>query len=304
MKQVRRRLIYANVMASLAALLVLGGGTAGAVPGGELEELPPLPSSIALKCQSPVQLGQTSACTATVTGGVSPFFPRGQIRFARTELGSFGSEGVCTLAHLTGNKSRCQVTYTPAAPGSHGVTASYAGEGGTASRPGLEPSEGSTEIQIVVPPRAQTVTFVECGDVRLPAEAITCVAGVVDVGANLSTPGGDVQFSKVGNGFLAPAHCELQARDSKLATCSVNFVPLGPGSVQIGASYSGDSRHEPSNGTAAFELTVPSPGTAVPTLTMDGASATSSSLRTGSQRAMSKAKRHRKTAKLKASRSH
>jgi hypothetical protein len=178
MKHVRKRLIYANAMASLAAFLVLGGGTASAVPGGEPGELPPpLPSTIALKCQSPVHLGQASTCTATVTGGVNPFFPRGQVNFARTELGSFGSGGACTLVHLTGNKSRCQVSYTPVASGSHTVTAFYAGEGGTATRPGLEPSEASATIQAIAP--APTGTSVSCGS-GLPFEAIACTVSVVD----------------------------------------------------------------------------------------------------------------------------
>ena len=251
MKQVRRRLIYANVMASLAAFLVLGGGTASAAPGGAPEELPPLPSSIGLKCSSSVQLGQAATCTATVTGGVNPFFPRGQVSFSRTEPGSFNSEGACTLVHLTGNKSRCQVTYTPNASGSHTVGAFYAGEGGTASRPGLEPSEASATIQVFLAP---TRTSVSCGS-GVPFQEIACTVSVVDLSAIPTVPTGRVSFSPLSeSGAFEPRTCVLVATGSGAAGCSAPVVARVPGTFPIVARYGGDPTHGASVGEAAITI--------------------------------------------------
>lgn len=137
-----------------AAAMVLGSlvlASSGiAEPGQEFEEFPPLASSTSLKCQSPVELNQGSVCTATVTGGVNPFFPRGQVTFVKSGLGFFSNKAAsCAPLHLTGNKSRCQITYTPSSGnlGAHQITATYLGEPGTATRPGLEPSEASATIQ-------------------------------------------------------------------------------------------------------------------------------------------------------------
>ena len=252
----------------VAVVVALGNlwlaSAAGAFPAGEFEEPLPVPSSASLKCESQLKPEQPSTCTATISGGEGSSFPRGVVTFASSGQGFFGNGGTCTLSRLTAERSRCQISYTPIDFGSHSIKAFYAGQVGTASTPGLEPSEAFTTIQVVVPVfRAQTDTQVECGPIGLPGESIACTVRVADRSANPSTPSGSVQFSKVENGSFNSGSCALNAESPKTATCVVNFVPAGFGSFQIAASYSGDGGHESSNGATAFEIVAPSTATAI-----------------------------------------
>lgn len=281
-----------------AAVVAFGSlwlaSAAGAFPPEEPGESLQVPSSTSLVCESQVKPGQTSTCTATVVGGGGASFPRGVVSFGGNGLGSFGNGGTCTLSRVTGDISRCRITYTPIGFGSHSIKAFYAGQIGTASTPGLEPSEASTTIQV----RAPTHTSVECGPIGLPVESIACTARVVDLSADVSTPSGSVRF---GNGSVDLGGCALKTESPKTATCVVNLVRAGLGSFQVIAVYSGDGGHDPSTGTTALQV---SDGATRPTVA-GGASQQSSSLLASPRRTAPKAKRHKKAkaAKHRASRS-
>ncbi|MGP8057023.1 MAG: beta strand repeat-containing protein [Nitrososphaerales archaeon] len=81
--------------------------------------------------------------------------------------------------------------------------------------------------------------------------AVTCKAKVRESGTK--APTGTVTWSSSGSGKFSRASCKL----SKLRTysiCSVKYTPTTPGPIFLTASYAGDSKNPPSNGT--YNLTV------------------------------------------------
>jgi hypothetical protein len=118
----------------------------GACDAGAYERGPE-PTSTTLSClPAPATVGAATSCTAAVTRLSPPGFPSGTVQIAATGPGTGSlSAGSCTLAVLTGT-ALCKVSYVPATAGSHGLTATYAGDAAHAG------SSGSTAVQAVAPP--------------------------------------------------------------------------------------------------------------------------------------------------------
>jgi hypothetical protein len=241
---------------AVAMAMVLGSlvlvGTVSAEPAGELEDLPPLPSSTSLKCPSPVDIyiSAYTTCTATVTGGANPFFPRGRVQFAGGTASNPWTRS-CGLTHLTNNRSRCQVewgwiiNYDGQAIT---TTATYAGESGTSSRPGLEPSEASASVEAISSAPASTTT-VDCVPRALrPNETTTCTATVVDT-SGMNTPQGVMRFPRGPELGEGGEFCLLAPLSSSAARCSVRFTPPAPGTFKIAAEYESNGRHGKSTGS-------------------------------------------------------
>jgi hypothetical protein len=147
------------------------------------------------------------------------------------------------LVHVTGNRSGCQVTYTPngfsAEP--REVTATYAGETGTPVRSGLEPSEGSATLVIANHPTSITL---QCGAAPALDKPIACTALVLDLSSEPSAPTGRVRFlTSSQRGEFRPGSCTLEpvgASEPAAASCSVTFTPLVLGGVAIVGIYESD----------------------------------------------------------------
>jgi hypothetical protein len=90
-------------------------------------------------------VGAPTTCTATVADAQNGAAATGTVKFASDSPGAFSTGGACTLA---GAKASCQLTYTPAAPGSgtHKIIASYQGD------PGHLGSQESTQLQVGTAP--------------------------------------------------------------------------------------------------------------------------------------------------------
>jgi hypothetical protein len=105
--------------------------TITATYGGDASNAPGLPGSFSfavakssattsVSCSpSPVSLGASSMCTATVTGSA----PTGTIMWASSGVANFSPAPICSLSGGT-----CSVYYTPSSSGSITITATYQGD--------------------------------------------------------------------------------------------------------------------------------------------------------------------------------
>lgn len=93
---------------------------------------------------SRVTPGQTTTCTATVTGASgATTAPSGTVTFSSTGSDSF-SPASCTLTAGSGTSSSCQTADTPSGTGGRTIKAHYNG----ASSAGYRPSTGSTRVTV------------------------------------------------------------------------------------------------------------------------------------------------------------
>ncbi len=203
--------------------------------------------------------GGASVCTVEVED-VDPAAadtPGGLVVFASDGAGAF-STGGCTLFSAGEGKARCQLIYTPAAPGDQRITALYAGEDGH------EPSRDSTQLTIIAPTGGHdTTTALRCqpAGVRLGATT-TCTATVTDIDAPPNAPARAVIFASDGPGSFNLGGCTLNGAGAQ-ATCQIAYRPseLGTGTHTLTAIYEGAlpiapgaPAHEPSRGQV--EVTV------------------------------------------------
>ncbi len=112
-------------------------------------------TAVSVACApSPIRLGQTTSCTATVsdTGDPPATVPTGTVRWESDRLGSF--DGDCTLSGPS-----CSVTFTPQASGPPDfvVTGRYGGDATHAS------SSGTASVTVTTPPGGG-------GEIPLPGE--------------------------------------------------------------------------------------------------------------------------------------
>ncbi len=201
-----------------------------------------------------VLVGQPVTCTATVTDTAvgTASTPDGSVTFASdTSGGSFSNSGSCALTPTgTAGQASCSVSYTPGQGGTQTVTASYGGD------PAHAASSGSAAV--IVTKRA-TSTAVSCKLQAFPGfrgKQLVCTAVVTDTASGTtSPPTGTVSFAATDPtvGF-SPNPCTLSGAGGSAAICSTRVVYSGllKKSITVTATYSGDSVHAPSSGSASL----------------------------------------------------
>ncbi len=112
----------------------IGSTTSGTVYAQALpfqSEILTYSDSLAVSCTpSPILVGSTTTCTATVTSTTGSVSPSGTIQFTTSPTsGAFSPiSGVCTLTTVSGTVAKCSLTFTPSAPATYVISASYAGD--------------------------------------------------------------------------------------------------------------------------------------------------------------------------------
>ena len=213
-------------------IVVTGDDGSGNSAYGETLVRVATPSVTSLSCTSPVKVGASSTCIATVSGNS----PSGTVSFTASGSGSFSSE-VCTL---TGGS--CSVDYVPSttAGSPQTINGSY---GGDINSP---PSNGTSSITVNP---ATSATAVTCGpSTFLLGTSTTCTVTVTDY-----NPTGMVSWSQsggTGSVTISPVSCTLSSSHQ----CQVIVKGTAAGSVTLNASYGGDSNDPPDSGT--FAVTV------------------------------------------------
>ena len=242
-----RRQALAAVLASTLGLLLVVCSPAAAVGTRA--------TAAAIKCTTPVAVGQPSTCTATVSdiGLPTRLVPTGMVSFASEPVGTFSS-GECKLEPVPLQESEtasCSVKYTPTQVGSepHKITAKYPGD--------AEHEAATSPAASVTVTKRQTSASVECVSPVVVGQPSTCIATVSDIGPGTRlVPKGKVGFASVPVGTFSPVECELvpvSGKESETASCSVKYTPTQVGSEphKITAKYLGDVEHEAATSTAA-----------------------------------------------------
>jgi subtilase family serine protease len=174
-----------------------------------------------------VVLGQTSSCTASVTG----YDPSGNVTWkVEPEGGSVTvSSKVCILS-----SGECQVTVEGKTQGAVILSAYYSGDLNNG------PSEGELAIAV------GSVT-VDCTPLSIGVGTSTVCTVTVASSPPSPVPTGKVVWSSSSPGTFSPSKCTLED-----GTCSVKYTAAAVGTVTINASYSGTAPS--SSGT--FDLVV------------------------------------------------
>ncbi len=193
---------------------------------------------------SSVVIGNTIAFTVTVTdtdSGTSST-PIGTAIWSDNGAGgSFSNGGSCTLS-----AGSCTIVYTPPAPASETMTATYGGDTFHSV------SSGTSRLTVT---QRTTSTTVSCTSPVVINQGSACTATVTDTSpGTTSTPTGTVSFSSTGaTGTFSPTSCTLSS-----GSCSVTFTPSASGSTTVTGSYGGDSNHGTSSGTTSIIMVLPS----------------------------------------------
>ncbi|MBO0887751.1 Ig-like domain repeat protein, partial [Candidatus Bathyarchaeota archaeon] len=205
-------------------------------------------TSTVVSCTSPVVVGQTSTCTATVidtSSAGTPLTPTGTVSFSTTAGSLTGSPCSLTAGSVTGNAS-CTVNLASSAPATANISASY-----TPSDTSHSTSQTISPATVTVNKRSTTTT-VSCATVNV-GQSSTCTVTVTDASPGTSnTPNGAVSVTTSGGSVTpASASCSLSS-----GSCSVIFTPQSSGAVTVNATYiGGDSIHNGSSG-----ITIITPG--------------------------------------------
>ncbi len=176
------------------------------------------PSGQAYRQQSVALTANVARGNAAAPGGSVDFIDNGQV--------------IATVPLGTGGTASTSVAYQ--ATGGHSLTARYSGD--TANGPGETASAASLTVVQKLAPRIQAIPS--------PMSAQACQP--ITITANLTggaNPTGTVTFKDNG-AAIAPA---IKLVDGK-ASLTTSFAAAGP--HQISASYSGDTAHQSSNGSA------------------------------------------------------
>jgi len=111
-----------------------------------------------------------------------------------------------------------------------------------------------------------TATVVDCTPVSLPlADVTTCTTTVADTGSGPpSAPTGTVRYSATSSsGVTDLGRCLLSSISASEAACELTYTPGLQGSVQITATYEGDSHHAPTYDQASLSVVPRSTSTSV-----------------------------------------
>jgi hypothetical protein len=183
-------------------------------------------SVTSLLCSSPVAVGASSTCTATVEGST----PSGTVSFTASGSGNFFPSGVCTLSG-----GSCSVQYVPSTTAGSPQTI-------TATYPGDMSNFGSSGTSSVTVNRAASKTSVVCSSSAiLIGSKATCVATVTG-----QSPTKTVAWSQSGKGSVtfSTSKCTLVT-----GSCSVTVKGKTAGAVTVTATYSGDANNLGSSGS-------------------------------------------------------
>ena len=216
-------------------------------------------TTAAVSCSpSPVTVGDTANCTATITASdASAGPPTGSVSFTTNGPGKFSTTG-CTLPAGSGTTAACTFTYAPSAigPGTHQLTAGYSGDGAHAASQGSDPlgvAEDSTNTAVACSPLSVAV-----------GKTTRCTATVTDARGVGLTPTGRVTGKSTGAGTFST--CALAASGVTGARCTFTYRPANAGapSPHLTVTYPGDDNHFASSAHAL--LKVPAGGS--PTVTV------------------------------------
>ena len=180
-----------------------------------------------------LHVGVASACTATVTDGMSGT--------ATPPAGTVSIEDVtCTPAPTGLKTASCSVQYTPAAVGETTIDAAFSGDDTHV------PSNATT---VVTASKRTTSTSLVCAPASLVVgETATCTATVTDTDAGTAlTPTGSA------------GGCELAG-----GACALAYTPDAVGVHQVDASYAGDAIHLGSAASATVDASAPPPPAPTP----------------------------------------
>ena len=202
-------------------------------------------SSSNVSCsRSSVVVGSAITCKATVHESGTKA-PTGKVTWSSSGSGTF-VKASCRLSKHN-SYSACSVRYTPTAPGSVIITASYGGDSNNPASAGA--------YNLVVSMRA-TKTTVTCSPESVVAgssKKITCKALVKGY-----LPTGTVTWTQSGTGSvtLSSTTCTLTRYGPSLTTrtCSVKMTGATAGTVTLQTAYSGDPSNLGSYRTAALTI--------------------------------------------------
>ena len=212
-------------------------------------------TSTSISCSpSPLPVGATSTCTVAVTAGAAtPSSPVGTVTVLSNAAGTFSGGGSCTLAaEGSQGTASCTVGYTPTAvgPGTHRLTAAYAGTAAFTASLGM----GNVDVAL-----ASTQTLLSCTPLSIAVGHPTRCSVTVTTAAGTLAPSGSVSFASSGAGtFAAGGSCTLLAQATTgAASCSVSYAPSSAGvaSPKLTATYHGDSEHFSSQDSALVAVT-------------------------------------------------
>jgi len=199
-----------------------------------------------------VNSGALISVTVTNTGTPGGPDPTGDIVFGLS-LGSgsmtpFPPGWTVPLAGNGDGSSSCTATYTPDAllGGTHTLTVTYAGDGGSFNAAGNSPV--SHDVNVVA---RKSHTIVECSDTELVVNnTATCTVSVVDIsGVDPEIPTGTVSISVSpgGNGTLSSTGGTLD----EAGQFTFTYTPTNGNTTPhtITASYSGSTVHSAGSGS-------------------------------------------------------
>jgi hypothetical protein len=209
---------------------------------------------------------------ATVTAAdASAGSPAGTVTMSSNGAGTFNPVG-CTLSGGSGPVASCTFTYTPSqvGPGTHQLTASYAGDGGHAASQGADPlgvGDAGTSASLSCTPLSVAV-----------GHTARCTVTVTDTSSGALVPTGTVAFTTTGSGaFGDGGSCALAKVTGGAAGCTFTYTPVtaATSSPRISAHYAGDTEHFGSSAGALLQV----PPTGTPTVGLQSATVTHGHIR-------------------------
>ncbi len=210
-----------------------GDSTHAPSPGGTTITIEKRNTMTRVNCvPASMAIAQGSTCAVSVTD-VSPgtrSSPTGTVSFTSSGTGSFTPAASCSLV-----SGSCSVTYTPG--GTFARTDTITGNYGGDST--YNTTSGSFALSVTL----RTTTTLSCPASGTIGVVFSCSAAVNDTSPGTSgAPTGTVTFTPGGT-------CPLVS-----GSCSMNITPSGAGSLSVSASYSGDSTHATSSGSATITV--------------------------------------------------
>jgi hypothetical protein len=178
---------------------------------------------------NPVISGQATTITAIVTASKGTAVPTGPVSF---------TDGSVSLGSQPLNGAGTAAINPVLAPGTHSITATYAGDADDAG--------SSSSVYLVVVQLATTSVAVTA--TPNPSTVLSAVTVSAKVTGNGGTPTGSVNF--VANGTIALGSAKLDGTGK----ATVTITTLAAGTYQITAVYSGDSNDTGSTSSAITEV--------------------------------------------------
>lgn len=206
-------------------------------------------TTAAVSCSpSPVTVGDTANCTATITAAdASAGPPTGSVSFTTNGPGKFSATG-CTLPAGSGITADCKFTYTPSAigPGTHQLTAGYSGDDAHAASQGSDPlgvAEDSTNTAVSCAPLSVSV-----------GKTTACTATVTDARGGGLPATGRVTGKSTGAGTFST--CTLATFGATGARCTFTYEPANAGTPapHLTVTYPGDDNHFASSANASLKV--------------------------------------------------